>query len=127
MGLKEKIRCRLDEVCTNRKEKLEPPEPLENKSDSDLRGDYFALTWAYEHTQDPLEKKIYKDAANELADELTRRGIRVVRPGEKSPTCKMESTDPEACEQLKDEISDKLTKQAGEAISGGRKCRNSGK
>lgn len=85
MGLKEKIRRRLDGVCMNREEELELPEPLENKSDSDLRCDYFALTWAYEHTSDPLGKDIYKEAANELADELTRRGIRVVRPGEKSP------------------------------------------
>lgn len=116
MGFKEKIRRRLDEVCTNRKEELEPPEPLEKKSDADLRGDYFALTWAYEHTTDPLQKDLYKEVANELAEELTRRGIRVVRPGEKSPACEMESTNHAACMQLEDEIADKLTEHADAAV-----------
>lgn len=40
MELKEKIRRRLDEVCANGKKELEPSEPLESKSDSDLRCDY---------------------------------------------------------------------------------------
>lgn len=114
MGLKEKI-SRLDEVCANGNKELEPPEPLENKSDSDLRCEYFALTWAYEQTSDPLGKDIYKETANELADELTRRGIRVVRPGEKSPAREMESADPATCKQLEDEIADKLTEQADTA------------
>lgn len=101
MGLKEKI-SRLDEVCANGNKELEPPEPLENKSDSDLRCKYFALTWAYEQTSDPLGKDIYKEAANKLADELTRRGIRAVRPGEKSPACEMESADLAASDYSRD-------------------------
>ena len=108
----ELIRRGLDEVRANRKKELEPSEPPENKSDSDLRCDYFALTWAYEQTSDPIVKDVYKEAADEIADELTRRGIRVVRPGEKSPACEMESADPAACMQLEDEIADKLTEQA---------------
>lgn len=102
-------------------------DPLKKKSDSDLRCEYFALTWTYEQTANPDVKEVCECSGNKIADELTRRGVKVFRPWGTDPTCKMEATDPEACEQFKDEIADKLTKQAGEAVSGGLKCRNSGK
>ena len=115
MGLKDKIRRRPDGVCINRKETLELQEPLENKSDSDLRCEYFALTWTYEQTANPDVKEVCECAGNKIADELTRRRVKVFRPWETDPACKMEATDPEACRQLKDEISDKLTEQADAA------------
>ena len=127
MGLEDMLERRLNEAAEAEIEKRKNTKrtnPHKKKSDSDLRCEYFALTWTYEQTANPDVKEVCECAGNKIAAELTRRGVKVFRPWGTDPACKIESADPEACEQFKDEISDMLTKQAEKAVNGGRKCRN---